>query len=239
MNIFLVTDNRDVALIEGILEERWGAGLTIRREDTDLEAIQKMYIFGVPDLFIVDLDGAGVIGLDSLRTLREQAQFQSLPILALSEGDHTLSAEAAGASGFLRKPFSRETFRDKISRIIDRPLSESFTAGEKEAEAATAGTDARSNTRKSLSTPCIVFTGGRKVKGRLKDISLTGARVQLEQTLADSTLVDIMIGVPGTIPMQIIKFKAKVVRGTEDGYGLAFREMDGKSRDFVRSFTTC
>jgi len=28
------------------------------------------------------------------------------------------------------------------------------------------------------------------------------------------------------------------VRGTEDGYGLAFREMDGKSRDFVRTFTS-
>jgi hypothetical protein len=79
---------------------------------------------------------------------------------------------------------------------------------------------------------------GKKVKGVLKDISMTGARIALYGDLGQSSMVTLVFGVPGTIPLKIAQFKARLVRRTGEGYGITFREMDPDTRGVLLSLTS-
>jgi len=234
MKVSLVLGESEFLSAKNTIRKRWGPDVRFQVAMSDLEAIQRMYLDGVPDLFLVDLDHPGVIGFDTFKAMRRQAEFRELPIIVLSAKDRVPEAREAGVTLYLSKPLDEMALADQIQDILNLGVMWAPLPDEPEE---TDIQDARKAARKSLTAACVVSTGGDKIKGRLCDISLTGARVIIGERLPLSGYVDLIMGVPGTVPLQIIQFKAKVVRATRDGYGLAFRAMDTVSRDFVRSYT--
>jgi hypothetical protein len=91
----------------------------------------------------------------------------------------------------------------------------------------------RKNLRKTLETPCMIGTPGKKLKGTLLDISLSGARVVVEPAFTVGSQVGFSFTIPGTFPPKFVHFKARIVRQTEDGYAIAFWEMDPLTRSYI------
>lgn len=73
-----------------------------------------------PDLIILDLMLPGKSGLDILRELRAETQFQDLPVLMLTargqNQDRDL-ARQAGASRFMTKPFSNDEVLEAVREL--------------------------------------------------------------------------------------------------------------------------
>lgn len=73
------------------------------------------------DLVILDLMMPGMTGFEVCEHLKGYGGTKSVPILALTGYDTLQNEErikAAGASGYLAKPFEIEKLRDEIDRII-------------------------------------------------------------------------------------------------------------------------
>ena len=73
------------------------------------------------DLVICDINMPGRNGLELVRLLREMPEFRFVPILMLTtEHREELKAEgrAAGASGWIVKPFHPTVLLDVISKVI-------------------------------------------------------------------------------------------------------------------------
>jgi len=72
------------------------------------------------DLVITDLNMPNMDGVALIRTLRADARFRALPILMLTtEGDPAKKAEgrAAGATGWIVKPFDPNRLIDVVNRV--------------------------------------------------------------------------------------------------------------------------
>ena len=203
---------------------------------SDLEAVQGMYIKGLPDLLVVDLDKEAVIGLDTIRALKKQAGFEGLPILLISDRDLKLDAHAAGAGLLIARPIGEETFRQALKFVMSSaptgPVGGTAPSVRVDPEA-----ENRKAVRKRFETACIVSSLGQKFKGLIKDISLSGAQIVLAGDLDQNSLITLILGVPGTVPLKVVQFKARIVRKTRSGYGVAFRQMDPDTRSFVISYT--
>jgi two-component system chemotaxis response regulator CheY len=73
------------------------------------------------DLVITDLNMPEMDGLTMIRALRKKPAYTGVPILFLTtESDATIKsqAKAAGATGWITKPFAA----DQLSKIVDKVL---------------------------------------------------------------------------------------------------------------------
>lgn len=203
---------------------------------SDLEAIQAVYIEGMPRVLVVDLDLECVIGLDFIRTFKTQGGFEDLPVIVISSADRRVEAHGALAAVFLKKPVEAAQFLEAL-KVCGGPAKGSEVPRRPAPEPKFEGPDGRKAARKPLKTACIVSSAGQKIKGLLKDISLSGAQIEVAGQLEQGDLITLIIGVPGTVPLKVVEFKARVVRRTAQGYGLAFRQMDPETRTFVQAYT--
>jgi len=74
-----------------------------------------------PDLIITDLNMPNMDGLDFIRGVRAQPNFRSTPILMLtteSEDGKKQAGKAAGATGWIVKPFQPERLLQVIARVL-------------------------------------------------------------------------------------------------------------------------
>lgn len=204
---------------------------------TDLEAVQSVYIMGMPEILAVDLDLQGVIGLETVAALKRQPGFERLPILLISTEDHRVDAYNAGASLCLLRPVGEESFLEAIRAYCGRKGNEAAPPPPLRVPEEFDGPEARKASRKPLQAACIISTLGQKYKGLVRDISLTGAQIHLDGKLNMNDLITLIIGIPGSVPLKIVEFKARVVRDTAKGYGVAFRQMDPDTRAFVAAYT--
>jgi two-component system chemotaxis response regulator CheY len=65
----------------------------------------------------------GMTGIDLLRTIRADADLKSLPVLmvtAENTREQIIAAAQAGVNGYIVKPFTAVTLKEKIDRIFDR-----------------------------------------------------------------------------------------------------------------------
>jgi DNA-binding response OmpR family regulator len=75
-----------------------------------------------PDLVLVDLELPGIDPARLLARLRESAA-ADLPVLVMSASDdrHTRDrATAAGATGFIPKPFTEAELRSEVAAVLQR-----------------------------------------------------------------------------------------------------------------------
>ncbi len=121
MRILLIDDEANIrTMIKLVLEH---AGYQV---DTANDGIQGLVVFGDGrgwDLVLLDQRMPGMAGIDVQREiLKRKPDTKLILITAFGTIDLALEAIQAGASDFLRKPFTAETLRSTIQTVLDRPV---------------------------------------------------------------------------------------------------------------------
>jgi FixJ family two-component response regulator len=75
--------------------------------------------FTEPDIFLIDRQLHGASGIDLCSYIRSREQHSDTPVIIFSASPFTkISAEQAGATAFLEKPFSNQTLLDLVEKIL-------------------------------------------------------------------------------------------------------------------------
>ncbi|MEJ2687571.1 MAG: chemotaxis response regulator CheY, partial [Gammaproteobacteria bacterium] len=75
------------------------------------------------DFLITDWNMPGMTGIDLLKAVRADAKLASLPVLmvtAEAKKDQIVEAAQAGVNGYIVKPFTAVTLKEKIDKIFER-----------------------------------------------------------------------------------------------------------------------
>lgn len=75
------------------------------------------------DLVVTDWNMPGMTGIELLKAIKADPALASLPVLmvtAESNKEQIVEAAQAGVSGYIIKPFTAETLREKLDRIEQR-----------------------------------------------------------------------------------------------------------------------
>lgn len=119
--IFIVEDNIGNRAITQMLLERHGARVSTDRFGRD--AIKRLKQFAPVDLVILDLMlPEGITGYDIFGEIRELAEFDNVPIVAVSAADASEAlpdAQDRGFAGFISKPIDFNLFPQQIAQIIN------------------------------------------------------------------------------------------------------------------------
>ena len=76
---------------------------------------------GNVDFLITDWNMPGMPGLDLLKAVRADAKLAKLPVLMLTaeaKREQIIEAAQAGVSGYVIKPFTAATLKEKIDKIL-------------------------------------------------------------------------------------------------------------------------
>lgn len=109
--VYIVDDDPDdrQIILDAFLENKYlGDYAFIESGDQLLENLQDATVL-FPSLIMLDLNMAGVMGLDALKEIRVQEQYSHIPIIVLTTSSLHMDRKLAyeyGANCFLRKPHS-------------------------------------------------------------------------------------------------------------------------------------
>ena len=237
----------ELSLFADPIEGLGGARLNCQVFASDMSAIQAMYLSGLPDLLVIDFSLPTVGGFRTLSALRSEAAFRDLPVLILTEEGMNVEASTGRHTIVLTKPVRREQLESSLVHLLSNLHAESPRKPppgppppglvESQTDEGSSSWDLRRAPRRNLQAACLLSGGGQKLRGVLRDISLTGAQVALEEELPHKAMVSLRVGVPGTVPLKVVEFKARVVRKTRVGYGIVFLEMNPETRRFLLAYT--
>jgi len=76
------------------------------------------------DFLITDWNMPGMPGLDLLKAVRADSKLAKLPVLMLTaeaKREQIIEAAQAGVSGYVIKPFTAETLKEKLDKILAAP----------------------------------------------------------------------------------------------------------------------
>ena len=121
IRILIVDDFSTMRRIVRNLLREIGFGNFDEAED-GVQALQKLQ--GSPFDFVVsDWNMPNMQGIDLLRAIRADAQLRHIPVLmvtAEAKRENILEAAQAGVNGYIVKPFTAETLREKLDTIFKR-----------------------------------------------------------------------------------------------------------------------
>lgn len=121
MKILIVDDFSTMRrIIKNVLHE---IGYDNTDEADDGKTALPMLQNGNYDFLITDWNMPGMTGIDLLKAVRASEKTAKLPVLlvtAEAERDRIVKAAEAGVSGYIVKPFTPETLKEKISKIFER-----------------------------------------------------------------------------------------------------------------------
>ncbi|WP_248886197.1 chemotaxis response regulator CheY [Acidithiobacillus acidisediminis] len=121
IRILIVDDFSTMRRIVRNLLREIGFGNFDEAED-GVQALQKLQ--GSPFDFVVsDWNMPNMQGIDLLRAIRADAQLRHIPVLmvtAEAKRENILEAAQAGVNGYIVKPFTAETLREKLDAIFKR-----------------------------------------------------------------------------------------------------------------------
>ncbi len=78
------------------------------------------------DLVVTDWNMPVMTGLELLKAIRAEASLKAIPVLmvtAENSREQIIEAAQSGVSGYIIKPFTAVTLREKIARIFERLAS--------------------------------------------------------------------------------------------------------------------
>jgi two-component system chemotaxis response regulator CheY len=84
------------------------------------------------DFLVTDWNMPGMQGIDLLKAVRSDPKLAKLPVLmvtAESKRDQIVEAAQAGVNGYIVKPFTAVTLKEKIEKIFERIDAEQKSAG--------------------------------------------------------------------------------------------------------------
>jgi len=244
LKISAVMKDPDLLSLRSGLDVLGGDSPALSVFQTDLEALQTIYMQGCPDLLVIDLDLPSVIGMETVKAMRQQGDLANIPIILVSSKDLGIGPGVLPRTIFLVKPVLTDAWKDAVKRSISgetadapRPSADKDAAKIPPAAPPSDRGDTRKAPRQRWQAPCIVGTQTKKLKGVIRDISATGARIAAETSFPVRSVVFLTFAPPEGGGFKVMQMKARLVRLTKDGYGVQFLEMDGPTRFFINKLT--
>lgn len=121
MKILIVDDFSTMRrIIKNVLHE---LGFDNTEEADDGTSALPMLKAGNYDFLITDWNMPGMQGIDLLKALRAEPKLAKLPVLmvtAEAKREQIVKAAEAGVNGYIVKPFTAETLKEKIAKIFER-----------------------------------------------------------------------------------------------------------------------
>ena len=121
MKILIVDDFSTMRrIIKNLLRD---LGYTNTSEADDGTTALPMLQNGNFDFLVTDWNMPGMSGFDLLKVVRSDARLASLPVLmvtAEAKRDQIVAAAQAGVNGYVVKPFTAQTLREKLDKIFER-----------------------------------------------------------------------------------------------------------------------
>jgi CheY-like chemotaxis protein len=167
-----------------------------------------------PDLIVIDADRPGPSGVDCVRALKGDPVLRGTPVLVLATGAGATACSAAGADAALARPLSGAELEIALGRL--------------------GGLDWRRAPRRAARLRAQVEAGGRRLPGRVKDISRSGAFVAVRPAPGLDAEIRVLLNVPGPAGEAGFVARGRVVRRVEDdpdshliaGIGMRFLDLD-------------
>ncbi len=121
MKILIVDDFSTMRRIIKNLLRDLGFNNTEEADDgnTGLPKLQS----GNYDFLVTDWNMPGMTGIDLLRAVRADERLKELPVLmvtAEAKKEQIILAAQEGVNGYIVKPFTAQTLKEKIDKIFDR-----------------------------------------------------------------------------------------------------------------------
>ena len=121
MKILIVDDFSTMRrIIKNLLRD---LGFTNTAEADDGQTALPMLQNGKFDFLVTDWNMPGMQGIDLLKNVRADPELSDLPVLmvtAESKRDQIVEAAQAGVNGYIVKPFTAATLKEKIDKIFER-----------------------------------------------------------------------------------------------------------------------
>lgn len=121
MKILIVDDFSTMRRIIKNLLRDLGFTNTVEADD-GLTAIPILNAGGV-DFLVTDWNMPGMQGIDLLRHVRADANLSGMPVLMVTaeqKREQIIEAAQAGVNGYIIKPFTAATLKEKIDKIFER-----------------------------------------------------------------------------------------------------------------------
>ena len=117
---FLVVDDFSTMrrIIKNLLHDLGYSNVT---EADDGKTALPMLQAGSFDFLITDWNMPGMPGLDLIKAVRADAKLAKMPVLMLTaeaKRDQIIEAAQAGVNGYVIKPFTAETLKEKLDKIL-------------------------------------------------------------------------------------------------------------------------
>ncbi len=117
---FLVVDDFSTMrrIIKNLLHDLGYGNVT---EADDGKTALPMLQAGNFDFLITDWNMPGMPGLDLIKAVRADARLSKMPVLMLTaeaKRDQIIEAAQAGVNGYVIKPFTAETLKEKLDKIL-------------------------------------------------------------------------------------------------------------------------
>ncbi len=119
-NILTVDDSASIRMTTRIALTN--AGYNVTEAVDGVDGLQKMKS-GSFDLIVTDLNMPNMDGLTMIRNLRQLPAYMGTPVIFLtteSDGDIKQQAKAAGATGWLTKPFDADNLTKIARKVLGR-----------------------------------------------------------------------------------------------------------------------
>ncbi len=121
MKILIVDDFSTMRrIIKNLLRD---LGFTNTSEADDGLTALPMLESGKYDFLVTDWNMPGMQGIDLLKAVRANPELADLPVLmvtAESKKDQIVEAAQSGVNGYVVKPFTAQTLKEKIDKIFER-----------------------------------------------------------------------------------------------------------------------
>lgn len=122
---FLVVDDFSTMrrIIKNLLNDLGYANVT---EADDGQTALPMLQSGNFDFLITDWNMPGMPGLELLKAVRADPKLAKLPVLMLTaeaKREQIIEAAQAGVNGYIIKPFTAATLKEKIDKILEQRAS--------------------------------------------------------------------------------------------------------------------
>jgi two-component system chemotaxis response regulator CheY len=121
MKILVVDDFSTMRrIIKNLLKD---LGFTNVQEADDGNTALPMLVQGDFDFVVTDWNMPGMQGIDLLRAIRADDKLKHLPVLmvtAEAKKEQIVAAAQAGVNGYVVKPFTAATLKEKLEKIFER-----------------------------------------------------------------------------------------------------------------------
>ena len=120
---FLVVDDFPTMrrIVKNLLHDLGYPNVT---EADDGKTALPMLQAGSFDFLISDWNMPGMSGLDLIKAVRQDSRLAKLPVLMLTaeaKREQIIEAAQAGVNGYVIKPFTAETLKEKLDKILAAP----------------------------------------------------------------------------------------------------------------------